>query len=49
MARHGDADKARLHLDIADQALNEVCHYMNSDDFSILVNNVEQYLHKLQE
>ena len=49
IARQGDADKAKLHLDIADQALNEVGHYMSSDDFSRLVSSVEQYLFKSQE
>lgn len=47
IARNGDAEKARLHLDIVDQALNEVGNYMDSDDFSRLVNSVEQYLIKL--
>ena len=48
-ARQGDTDKAKLHLDIVDQALNEVGHYMSGDDFSKLVNSVEQYLQKLEE
>lgn len=49
IARYGNKDKARLHSNIVEQALNELSHYMGNDDYSELVSHVEQYILELQK
>ena len=49
LARHGDKEKAKLHIDIVEQGLNEISRYLENDKHTDLVNQVEQYIIKLQE
>jgi len=42
-ARQGDADTAKLHTEIAGQALEEAGHYLNDKEYSELVLQIEHY------
>jgi hypothetical protein len=48
-ARRGEADKAKLHADIAGHALEEVSHYLEDEEYSDFVNQIEQYFSELQK
>jgi hypothetical protein len=43
-ARQGDAGRAKLHADIAHQALKEAAHYLSEEEFEALSNQLEQAL-----
>lgn len=43
-ARQGDAGRAKLHADIAHQALKEAAHYLSEEDYETLSNQLEQAL-----
>jgi hypothetical protein len=44
LARQGEAKTAKLHLDIASQALKEVAHYMSGEDYIAFTVEVEEKL-----
>ena len=48
-AHQGDATKAKLHMDIANQALKEAAHYMNDDEYNQFVEEVEKALALLDQ
>lgn len=43
-ARQGDAGRAKLHADIAHQALKEAAHYLSEEDYETLSNKLEEAL-----
>ena len=42
-AKQGKVDKAKVHADIAGHAIEEAGHYLNRDEYSVLVNRIEDY------
>lgn len=46
LMRNGDADNARLHSRIANNALKEAGHFLPADEYQNLVSEVTDYLHK---
>jgi len=42
-AKQGAVDKAKVHADIAGHAIEEASHYLNSEEYSDLVNRIEDY------
>ncbi len=42
-AKQGDVNTARLHSDIAGNALEEASHYLSHEDYSDLIFQIEQY------
>ena len=48
-ARNGQATTAKLHADIANQALKEAAHYMSEQDYKAFFAEVETELNKLEE
>ncbi|MEN8764205.1 MAG: hypothetical protein ABF290_17475 [Thiogranum sp.] len=44
LARQGEAETAKLHLDIASQALKEAAHYMSREEHIALIVEVEEKL-----
>jgi len=42
-ARQGDVDNAKLHTDIAGQALEEAGHFLNDTEYSELITQIEHY------
>ncbi len=43
-ARQGDAGRAKLHADIAHQALKEAAHYLSEEEYETLSNKLEEAL-----
>lgn len=48
-AREGDAKAARLHADIANQALKEAGHYMDDEEFRLFSEEIEKALNELKQ
>lgn len=48
-AREGDARTAKLHANIANQALKEAGHYMSDEDFKIFSEEFAQALNELKQ
>ena len=48
-ARQGEVTTAKLHADIANQALKEVAHYMSADEYKVFAAEVEALLSELKE
>ena len=42
-AKQGQVDKAKVHADIAGHAIEEAGHYLNHEEYSALVNRIEDY------
>lgn len=49
LARQGEAKTAKLHLDIASQALKEVAHYMPREDYIAFTVEVEEKLAEITD
>ena len=47
-ARQGDANTAKLHADIANQALKEAAHYMSEEDYKVLCEKVAKAFKELE-
>ncbi|MCW8909413.1 MAG: hypothetical protein OQK76_02215 [Gammaproteobacteria bacterium] len=48
-ARSGQLTTAKVHADIASQALKEAIHYMSDEDFRAFYTEVEKVINELQE
>lgn len=48
-SREGDRESAKLHLDILDSALNEVAHFMQEDDYRVLIQDIDKELQSLNK
>ena len=42
-AKQGQVDKAKVHADIAGHAIEEAGHYISHEEYSVLVNRMEDY------
>ena len=42
-AKQGQVDKAKVHADIAGHAIEEAGHYINHEEYTVLVNRIEDY------
>jgi hypothetical protein len=47
-ARQGEANTAKLHADIANEALKEAAHYMSKEDHKVLCENVAKAFKELE-
>lgn len=48
VARNGNNEKAILHMNIVEHALDELSHYMENNEYSQFVALIEQYLIKIK-
>lgn len=48
-ANEGDAKTAKLHADIANQAMKEAGHYMSDDDFKNFSEEIEKVLNEVKQ
>ncbi|MDH5473332.1 MAG: hypothetical protein OEY61_10790 [Gammaproteobacteria bacterium] len=47
-ARQGDAEKAKIHADIANQAIKEVAHYLSEEEYKVFCDEVDKLLNSNQ-
>ena len=48
-AKQGQVDKAKVHADIAGHAIEEAGHYINHEEYTVLVNRIEDYFTNSKE